>query len=114
MTSPVEDWQRLPPSNMIPCSPRHKGNLQGRRASMRGHVGLLAGAVLAVFSATPVQGREPSARYHVAPDLKTYPQGTAKEAFASVLEAIKKKRIDYLLAQLAEPDWVDGRVDAYQ
>src|SRR4051794_17071673 len=81
---------------------------------MHAHVGLLAGAALAVFSATPAQAREPTARYRVAPDLKTYPQGTAKEAFASVLEAIKKKRIDYLLAQLADPDWVDGRVQAYE
>src|SRR5437773_11193427 len=78
---------------------------------MRVLVGLLVGVAV---TATPVQGRESAARFRVAPDLKTYPQGTAKEAFASVLEAIKKKRIDYLLAQLAEPDWVDGRVEAYQ
>ena len=79
---------------------------------MRLLVRLLAGAALVVT--TPVQGREPAARYRVAPDLKTYPQGTAKAAFASVLETIKKKRIDYLLAQLADPEWIDGRVETYE
>ncbi len=82
---------------------------------MRVHVGLLASVALTVaVPALPVQGREPAARYRVAPDRKTYPQGTAKEALASVLKAIKNKRIDYLLAQLADPDWVDGRVEAYE
>src|SRR5262249_24121734 len=38
----------------------------------------------------------------------------AKEAFASVLKAIESKRIDYLLAQLSDPEWVDGRVEAYE
>jgi hypothetical protein len=50
------------------------------------------------------------ARFGVEPDLKTYPQGTPKEALASVLKAVEDKRIDYLLAQLADPDWVDGRL----
>ena len=82
---------------------------------MRVLVGVLVGVALFVaVTATPVQGREPAARFRVAPDLKTYPQGTAKETLASVLEAIKKKRIDYLLAQLADPEWVDGRVEAYE
>jgi hypothetical protein len=73
----------------------------------------VAGTVLLAVSATPANGREPAARYRVAADLKTYPQDTAKEAFAAVLKAIENKRIDYLLAQLADPDWVDGRVKAY-
>ncbi|HKB42351.1 MAG TPA: hypothetical protein VKD72_38345 [Gemmataceae bacterium] len=73
----------------------------------------VVGAVLLAVSATPANGREPAARYQVVADLKTYPQGTAREAFAAVLKAIENKRIDYLLAQLADPDWVDGRVKAY-
>jgi hypothetical protein len=82
---------------------------------MRVLVELLIGvAVVVTVSATPANGREPAARYRVAPDPKTYPQGTAKEAFAAVLKAIENKRIDYLLAQLADPDWVDGRVRAYE
>lgn len=53
---------------------------------------------------------EGASRYGVAPDLKTYPQATAKEALASVLKAVEAKRFDYLVAQLADPEFVDDRV----
>ncbi|HZT81960.1 MAG TPA: hypothetical protein VFA26_17170 [Gemmataceae bacterium] len=67
--------------------------------------------VLAVVMAPALApGREPPARYGVQPDLKTYPQATPKEALGSVLKAIDNKRPDYLLAQLADPEWVDRRV----
>jgi hypothetical protein len=49
-------------------------------------------------------------RYGIAPDLKTYPQATPKEALASALKAADAGRFDYLAAQLADPDWIDGRV----
>ena len=49
-------------------------------------------------------------RHGIAADAKTYPQATAKEALASVLRAVKDKRFDYLVAHLAEPDFVDERV----
>ncbi len=49
-------------------------------------------------------------RYGVAPDLKTYPQATPKEALASALKAAEAGRFDYLAAQLADPGWVDERV----
>jgi hypothetical protein len=49
-------------------------------------------------------------RYGIAPDLKAYPQGTAKETLASVLKAVESKRVDYLVAQLADPAFVDDRV----
>lgn len=49
-------------------------------------------------------------RYGVALDLKTYPQATAKEALASVIKAVENKRIDYLVAQLADPAHIDDRV----
>jgi hypothetical protein len=53
----------------------------------------------------------PGTRYGIPPDLRSYPQGTPKETLASVLKAVDLKRFDYLLAQLAEPDWVDARVE---
>lgn len=49
-------------------------------------------------------------RYDIESDLKTYPQGTPKEALASVLKALEGKRVDYLLAHLADPQFVDQRV----
>jgi hypothetical protein len=53
----------------------------------------------------------PGMRYGVAPDLRSYPQGTPKETLASVLKCADLKRFDYLLAQLADPDWVEARVE---
>ena len=49
-------------------------------------------------------------RYGIAPDLKTYPQATAKETLASVIKAVENKRVDYVVAQLADPAFVDDRV----
>src|SRR5262249_44476918 len=42
--------------------------------------------------------------------LKTFPQATPKEALASVLKAVELKRADYVVAQLADPQFVDRRV----
>src|SRR5262245_56320977 len=53
----------------------------------------------------------PGTRHGIAPDLRSYPQGSPKETLASVLKTIDLKRFDYLLAQLADPDWVDARVE---
>src|SRR5689334_13583169 len=49
-------------------------------------------------------------RYGIAPDARTYPQGTAKETLASILKAVEAKRVDYVVAQLADPVFVDDRV----
>src|SRR5688500_13740041 len=53
---------------------------------------------------------EDVARYGVALDAKTYPQTTPQETFVSVLKAVEVGRIDYLLAHLADPAFVDERV----
>lgn len=49
-------------------------------------------------------------RYGIPLDLKTFPQATPQETLASVIKAIDSKRIDYLVAQLANPTFVDERV----
>jgi hypothetical protein len=75
---------------------------------------LAAGAALALACLAVGPGRagekSKGARYGVALDLKGYPQGTPKQALASVLKAVDAKRIDYLVAQLADPAFVDDRV----
>jgi hypothetical protein len=79
--------------------------------SMRKSIGMLLG-MLAVLSAA-ASGQDKAAsgiRYGIAPDLTTYPQNTAKETLASVLKAIDSKRVDYLVAQLADPTFVDDHV----
>jgi len=53
---------------------------------------------------------EPPRRYGVPADLETYPQDKPQNTLKSVLLAIDRGRIDYLLAQLADPEWVDDRV----
>jgi hypothetical protein len=43
-------------------------------------------------------------------DPDNFAQGTAKQCLASVIKAIDKRRVDYLMAQLADPAFVDMRV----
>ena len=78
---------------------------------------LLRGVVLAALAslswlAPAAGGEKASVRYGIAANLKSFPQATPKQALASVLKAIDLKRIDYLLAQLSDPQWVDERVKA--
>ena len=49
-------------------------------------------------------------RFGVEYDPDNYSQKTAKEALASVVKAIDGRKFDYLLAQLAEPTYIDKRV----
>ena len=52
----------------------------------------------------------PAKRYGIELDLPKFPEATPKEALASVLKAIELRKVDYLLAQLADPEYVDRRV----
>ena len=72
----------------------------------------MRGILFALVSVSFVTGAAdpPARRYGIEADLKTFPQATPKEALASVLKAIDAKRIDYLLAHLADPQFVDQRV----
>ena len=71
---------------------------------------LLLGLVGAAGLFATEAAAKPAARYGVEVDLPTYPQGTPKETLASVLKAADAGRFDYLAAQLAEPSFIDGRV----
>jgi hypothetical protein len=51
-------------------------------------------------------------RYGIDLDTKSYPQNTPKDALGSVIKAVAEKQIEYLLAQLADPAFVDQRVAA--
>lgn len=68
---------------------------------------LLMGATVVLASDT---AKVPEKRYDVTPDLTAYSQDTPKDALASIIKTVENKRIDYLLAHLTEPDWVDTRV----
>jgi hypothetical protein len=69
--------------------------------------------VLVVLVGSAAAQKEPAPkRYGVEPDLDGYPQTTPKDALRSVIRAADAGRFDYLVAQLADPAWVDGRVQA--
>ncbi len=77
---------------------------------MRICLGLLLGMLVGWTAANGGDKAAEETRYAIAPDLKMYPQGTAKEALASVVKAVEAKRVDYVVAQLADPSFVDDRV----
>jgi hypothetical protein len=67
---------------------------------------------VAVAHAEP-PAKDAGKRFGISLDMTAYPQATAKEALTSVLKAIDDKRIDYLLAHLADPAFTDRRVRDY-
>jgi hypothetical protein len=79
---------------------------------MRTMTALTLGLLIVLVGAGQEKKPVPKARYGVAPDLETYPQATAKQALGSILKALDRKRIDYLMAHLAEPGFVDQKVQA--
>jgi hypothetical protein len=88
-----------------PGAARSKGGIV-----MRFVVAVLAGLGCLAGAAAGEKVTEPAKRYGVEADLKTYPQGTPQETLASVLKAVEDKRVNYLVAQLANPKFVDQRL----
>lgn len=74
---------------------------------------IVALASFCLFQSATELRADAKEQYGVKPDLKSYPQSTAKEALTSILQAVEKKQHDYLLAHLADPDWVEKRVKSY-
>jgi hypothetical protein len=72
----------------------------------------LLALVVAAAAVAAAQGQDTDAgkRYDIAADPAAYPQATPKETLASVIKAVEDRRIDYLLAHLADPEFVDKRV----
>ena len=65
--------------------------------------------VLLVMPTVSAQEKAP-ARFNIESDLDRLSQKTAKDTLRSVLTAIEAKRINYVLAHLADPVFVDQRV----
>jgi hypothetical protein len=70
---------------------------------------LLAGAAVAEDDNPPAERR-----YTTELDLDRFPQSKPQEALASVTKTIRTGKIYYLLAQLADPAFVDDRVKEYK
>lgn len=79
---------------------------------MRFLAALLLGA-LTVALATGQAGSTIPKRYGLDADIDSFPQASPKETLGSVLKAIERKRVAYLLAHLADPKFVDERVKLY-
>ncbi len=73
-------------------------------------IGLALWVALILVTGTQAQESRAPRRYGIEANLDIYPQATPKEALASVIAAIENKRVDYLLAQLTDPSFVDQRV----
>jgi hypothetical protein len=69
-------------------------------------------AVAALSSPASAQDKLGS-RYGLDSLPAFYPQKTPHEAVESAVKAVVNQRFDYLLAQLAEPDYVDRTVAQY-
>jgi hypothetical protein len=67
-------------------------------------------SVLTLAALLAVADDAKTLRYGIAPDLVTFPQKTPQETLGSVLKAAETKRFDYLDAQLADPVFIDDRV----
>lgn len=67
----------------------------------------IPGAVLLLFLVAAEEPIKP--RYGIEANDK-YKQSSAKDSLRSVLAAIEAKRVDYVLAHLADPAFVDERV----
>jgi hypothetical protein len=53
-------------------------------------------------------------RYTYEVNLEAFPQKTPEEGLKSAVKAIATKKFDYLMAHLADPEYVDARVEKYK
>ena len=78
----------------------------------------LAALILMLVGLDAVAGQQAgesvNKRYGHEIEPAKYPQGSPDVALKSVLQAIDDRRIDYLMAQLADPAFVDKKVAEYK
>jgi hypothetical protein len=67
-------------------------------------------AVILLIAGTLAFAQGVKKRYGVELDRENFPQDSPKEALDSIVKAIQMKKIDYLVAHLADPEFVDQRV----
>jgi hypothetical protein len=69
-----------------------------------------------IVMAASLSAQEPArlaTRYNIDYNPINYSQKTPQEAMKSITKAFESGRLDYLLAHLADPKWVDPRVNEY-
>lgn len=75
---------------------------------------ILAFVILCAAASAQDEGKKSPRRFGFDVDDITFPQKTPKEAMTSIAKALERKKVDYLLAQLADPAYVDYWVDQYK
>jgi hypothetical protein len=70
--------------------------------------------MILVLVGSPLHSQDLNKRYGFEINSSFFPQKTPQEAVLAVVKAIENRRIDYLLAQLADPEFVDDAVAAYK
>ncbi len=79
---------------------------------MRCTVAILLGLTLLAGTGLPQAGKDKEVkRFGILLDTGRFPQEKPEQALSSVVKAIQLKQIDYLLAHLADPKFVDHKVD---
>jgi len=74
---------------------------------------LLGMSMIPLAAAQEKKPVQPAARFGITADLETYPQGSAKQALQSVAKALDRKRVEYILAHLSDPAFVDEQVQKF-
>src|SRR5579864_4283437 len=71
-------------------------------------------AVTVVLVVTLAAQSQSGGRYGFDVLDNKYPQKSPEDTLASAIKAIETKKIEYLMAQLADPTYVDKKVEEYK
>ena len=71
-------------------------------------------ALCAVSIAQDEPKKKSPRRFGLEVDEETFPQQTPDKAMKSIAKALDRKKVDYLLAHIADPNYVDYWVDRYK
>jgi hypothetical protein len=82
-------------------------------AILRWSMACLALTTILIQASPFCAAKDPKGHYGVVHDPKAYPQSSPKETLQSLIKAVEAKNPGYVLAYLADPEWVDGRVKEY-
>src|SRR6267143_518225 len=69
---------------------------------------------LATASSAQDEKKKSERRFGFDVDEETFPQKTPDETMKSIAKALNRGKVDYLLAHLADPSYVDYWVDQYK
>src|SRR3954452_20231951 len=85
--------------------------IHGRTETMTRWLGL--GLIVVAAGLSAQEPAKLSTRYNIEFNPINYPQKTPQDAMKSIAKALESGRLDYLLAHLADPKFVDPRVNEY-